>query len=123
MDDSGSMQFNYLPDWVIGAASSVSISSITRAGAIATATVVSTAALITGQYLNIIGPLQPEYTGPFQITVISPTKFTFVVVGAPATPATVPPFSYQLSTSYCRSGNFTDACSVGALSNFNTPQF
>ena len=57
LDDSGSMQFNYLPDWVIAAqGAAVSISKITRVGPTATATVVSTAALADGPVRHDLRP-------------------------------------------------------------------
>ena len=43
LDDSGSMQLNYIPEFVISSAPTVAISALTRAGAVAKATVAATA--------------------------------------------------------------------------------
>ena len=123
LDDSGSMQFNYLPDWVIAGAAVANVTSITRAGAVATVTVGSTAALSVGQWVIILGANQPEYNGEFKVqSILSGTKFTISVVGAPATPATGT-IKYSIGSAYCRSGTTVAPCSVGALSTFNSPPF
>jgi hypothetical protein len=70
------------------ALSPISITSITRSGSIATATVASTTALADGDVADISGAIQPEYNGSFVIGIASGTTFTFTVEGAPATPAT-----------------------------------
>ena len=44
--------------------------------------------LSTGRKVIIAGSDQPEYNGTVEITVVSPTVFTFAVSGAPTTPAT-----------------------------------
>lgn len=64
------------------------ITSITRSGSTATATVASTATLYTGQTVLIYGAVQTAYNGVFNITVANGTTFTFTVVGTPTTPAT-----------------------------------
>src|SRR5262247_4760792 len=61
LDDSGSMQFSYLPDWVVGSSTQIAVTKITRVGAVATVQVASTAALSVGQFVLIIGANQPEY--------------------------------------------------------------
>ena len=123
LDDSGSMQFNYLPDWVIAGAAVANVTSITRVGAVATVTVASTAALSVGQWVIILGANQPEYNGEFKVqSILSGTKFTISVVGAPATPATGT-IKYSIGSAYCRSGTTVAPCSVGALSTFNSPPF
>ncbi|HQR10175.1 MAG TPA: PilC/PilY family type IV pilus protein [Casimicrobiaceae bacterium] len=124
LDDSGSMQLNYIPEFTVSTAPAVSISAISRVGALATATVASTAALFTGEYINILGANQPEYNGQFAITVISGTKFTFTVAGAPITPATGT-ITYTVGSAYCRSGNNTTGCSVTLQGNnsFTSPAF
>ncbi len=122
LDDSGSMQFSYLPDWVLATAPLVTVTKITRVGTTATAQVASTAALSTGQYVVISGANQPEYNGQFPITVIDATHFTFTIVGAPTTPATGA-LRYAVGTPYCRGGNWTAACSAGAVNTFTSPPF
>ena len=121
------MQFNYLPDWVIAAqTAAVSISKITRVGPTATATVASTAALATGQYVTIYGPLQPEYAGSAQITVTSGTTFTYQVAGAPITPATVAPFSYTVGTGIAAAATTPTACAANNANystTFQSPPF
>jgi hypothetical protein len=65
------------------------ITSITRSGAVATATLsqVNTT-LMTGQWMVIEGAAQTEYNGTLQITVVDSTHFTFAVTGTPTSPAT-----------------------------------
>ncbi len=64
------------------------VTSITRAGAVATVTTTATNSLITGDSVTIAGANQAEYNGAFTITVTSGTTFTYAVSGTPATPAT-----------------------------------
>ena len=120
LDDSGSMQFNYLPDWVIAAQPAVSISKITRVGAIATVQVASTAALSAGQFVTIIGANQPEYNGEFQITITDATHFHDQVAGAPITPATVARSPIRSAPAYCRSGNNATACTANNANYITT---
>lgn len=73
---------------VVLSGSQISISGITRAGAVATATSVAhgRAAL---SWIFIVGANQSEYNGLKQIaTVPTADTFTFAVAGTPATPAT-----------------------------------
>ncbi len=64
------------------------ITSITRSGGTATATVGSTALLRSGDTLLMGGADQGSYNVSATITVTNPTHFTFPVSGSPATPAT-----------------------------------
>jgi hypothetical protein len=64
------------------------ITSITRSGTTATATVGSTAALATGDTLLIQGADQSSYNVQATITVTNSTHFTYTVSGSPVTPAT-----------------------------------
>lgn len=64
------------------------VSSITRASAVATVTTGATNNFKSGDYVTISGAVQTEYNGKFQITVTSTTTFNFAVTGTPATPAT-----------------------------------
>lgn len=61
--------------------------AIVRAGAVAT---VTTAAhgFHTGDFVTIAGAVDAAYNGEVQITVTSPTTFTYQISGTPATPAT-----------------------------------
>ena len=123
LDDSGSMQFGYLPDWVIAAAATANVTKITRVGAIATVQVASTAALSVGQFVIIAGANQPEYNGEFQIVSIpTGTTFTIAIVGTPISPATGA-IKYAVGTTYCRGGSTTAACSAGAVNTFTSPPF
>ena len=125
LDDSGSMQFSYLPDWVIAGAATTAVTKITRVGATATVQVASTAALSVGQWVIITGANQPEYNGQFQIVSIpNGTTFTIAVVGTPVSPATpAAGITYAVATAYCRGGTTTAACSAGSVSAFNSPPF
>lgn len=66
----------------------VMISSVTRSGQTATATVASTSGLADLDVLHIFGANEPEYNGSHPIRVTSGTTFTYTVEGAPASPAT-----------------------------------
>lgn len=122
-DDSGSMNLNYLPDYVVAAApAALAIAPLTRVGTTATAKVASTAALSAGMSVTIQGATQPEYNGVFQILAIpTATTFTYTIVGAPATPATGAP-QYIVGSTYCRSGSGVTACN-GVASPWNFPPF
>lgn len=62
--------------------------TITRAGAVATATTATPHGCASGRRINIRGAAQTEYNGDFVITVTGANTFTYTVGGAPATPAT-----------------------------------
>jgi hypothetical protein len=65
------------------------VTSITRSGSTATATLASAdATLYTGAWVTFANAVQPEYNINAQITVVDPTHVTFAVSGTPATPAT-----------------------------------
>jgi SPP1 family predicted phage head-tail adaptor len=66
----------------------VSVSSITRTGATATVTTGSAHGFTTGHYITHAGAGQASYNVEAQVTVTSPTAYTFTVAGDPATPAT-----------------------------------
>lgn len=62
--------------------------TLTRVGTTATFTCTVAHNLLTGDYVTITNANEAAYNGTFQITVTSPTVFTYQVVGSPATPAT-----------------------------------
>jgi hypothetical protein len=64
----------------------LSVTSLTRSGTTATATVASTASLSTGQQVTISGATNTQYNGTFTITVKSSTQFTYAVTGSPKSP-------------------------------------
>lgn len=64
-----------------------SVTSITRSGSNATATVTAHG-WGTGRSVTIAGATQPEYNGTYSITVVSANTFTYTVAGTPVTPAT-----------------------------------
>jgi len=66
----------------------LSVSSITRAGNVATATTPSDHELASGISVVISGADQSEYNGTFTITVTGSDEFTYTVTGSPTTPAT-----------------------------------
>ncbi|MEO8359669.1 MAG: C25 family cysteine peptidase [Vicinamibacteria bacterium] len=66
----------------------VTVSSITRAGAVATVTTSTPHGYATNDLITIAGANQPEYDGSFVITSTGANTFTFTVSGTPATPAT-----------------------------------
>jgi hypothetical protein len=66
----------------------ISISSIYRTGATATATTFAAHGYVTGRVVEVSGAVETEYNGAFPIVVTSPFTFTYTVVGTPASPAT-----------------------------------
>lgn len=66
----------------------ISISSITRSGDLATVTTIENHNFGANQTVQIVGADQTEYNGNFVITITGLTTFTFTVSGTPATPAT-----------------------------------
>jgi len=66
-----------------------SLTSLTSAAGIATATIaVANSTLVTGNYVTISGADQADYNGTFQIIVVNSTTFTFTVPNSPVSPAT-----------------------------------
>ena len=122
LDDSGSMQYNYLPDYVVSTAGQINI-SIIRQGAAAPFTALATGAvnaLNVGDQVNIIGATQPEYNGFVTITgKPSTTQFTYDIPGAPTTPAVLEPgypsIMVVTSSPYCRAGNGAGTCTPQAM--------
>ena len=74
LDDSGSMQNNFLPDYVTNVGATIAV-TITSTGTTATASG-AVNALALGDYVNIVGAAQAPYNGYFQITA-KPTATTF----------------------------------------------
>lgn len=69
--------------------STASISSITRSGTTATATLaVANTTLVTGNYWTVAGANETDYNVTAQITVNSSTSISYQVANSPATPAT-----------------------------------
>lgn len=65
------------------------VASITLSGSVATTTTTIAHNLTTGDAVTIAGATEVEYNGRYEITVVSTTVFTYVVVGTPASPATI----------------------------------
>ena len=120
------MQFNYLPDWVIAAqTAAVSISKITRVGPTATATVASTAALSTGQYVTIYGPSSPNTPAALRSRspAARPSPIRSLARRSPRRPCAV---TYTVGTGYCRGGNNATACAANNANystTFQSPPF
>jgi uncharacterized phage protein gp47/JayE len=70
------------------AASSISVSGITRSGSVATVTTASEHGLATGVSVTISGADQTDYNITAIITVTGLSTFTYAVSGTPTTPAT-----------------------------------
>lgn len=66
----------------------VSVTSLTREGTVATAVTEEPHQWGTGYLIEIAGSDQAEYLDTFEITVVDETTFTFTVMGSPTTPAT-----------------------------------
>ncbi len=132
LDDSGSMQYNFLPDYVTNAAANISV-SLTRQGPVAATTppppmvyrartnaVAALTSVAIGDYVNVIGAAQPEYNGFFKVVAKPAANQIEYEVGAVAsTPVTVAAGygNIQISTSaaYCRSGAGTATCPQQAV--------
>lgn len=119
VDDSGSMNYTYLPDYAVASATLLTVNTITRIGATATVTTAAAHNLSTNDWVIISGFNEPEYNGQFQITVTGASTFTITVAGAPATPGTGATKRYTTATQYCRSGNGTAPCTAVAVFNTN----
>jgi hypothetical protein len=74
--------------WSKDTVSKLSVTSITRAGAVATVTTTTAHGWVTGETATIAGAAQAEYNVSAVITVTGASSFTYAVAGAPATPAT-----------------------------------
>lgn len=119
LDDSGSMQYNYLPDYVVNAAGNINI-TLTRQGptsGVYRARTNSVSALSTvaiGDWINVIGANQAEYNGFFKVVAKSGNVIEYEVGATAATPVTIAPgfSSIQIVTSaaYCRSGAGSTTC-------------
>ena len=66
----------------------VSITSLTRAGSVVTATTSGNHLLASGQRVIIAGASPVAYNGTQAITVTGATTFTFAIAGTPSSPAT-----------------------------------
>lgn len=66
----------------------LSITTLVRTGATATATVSSTATLTNGDLVYVDGAAQAEYNGDKVVTIVDSNHFSFSVSGTPVTPAT-----------------------------------
>lgn len=71
-----------------GADALLSVSSITRAGNVATVTTATAHGFTTGKWATIASADQSEYNGTWQITVTGGSTFTYGVNASPVTPAT-----------------------------------
>lgn len=87
--------YDLLP-YGIDQASVHTINSLTQIANLATATVPANYNMVTGNYVTITGANQVDYNGTFQITVQSPTQFTFYVLNNPISPATGSSLIYMM---------------------------
>lgn len=87
--------------YAIGSAT-VTISAITRSSTTATATTATRHGLETGNYVTVSGATQSDYNVTAQITVTSPTSFTYTVANSPVSPATGSPVFVSADYPYFR---------------------
>jgi hypothetical protein len=73
---------------VVGAFTSRAVTSITRTGSTATATVPVAHGLFSGKLIEIAGADLAAYNGSVRITRLTALTFSYIVAGAPASPAT-----------------------------------
>lgn len=74
---------------VVATVGAQTISSITRAGTLATATTAAAHGLVTGNYVTVIGTTPAGYSGTYRVTVTSATTFTYTMAADPGGNATV----------------------------------
>jgi len=126
LDDSGSMKYNFLPDYVLSTSSIIPISNITRAAgaapgglvATATGTAANFASLSVGDLVTINGVAQPEFNGTFVITGRPlTTTFTYTLASLPAGTTTTVDVAggytqrqFVVSSPYCRGNTFSAVC-------------
>jgi len=67
---------------------SLSVTSITRSGDVATVITPTAHGLEDNMTVNISGAVETEYNGIFRILIIDMTSFIYVVLGTPTSPAT-----------------------------------
>jgi len=123
LDDSGSMQNNYLPDFATSAGATVNIGTITRPAAslIATATGLGANTIAAGDFITIAGATPPEFDGYFQVlTKPTGTSLTYKMLAVPATSPAGIAAGYAgkiivTSAAYCRGGNATTPCVAQAM--------
>jgi hypothetical protein len=102
-------------EWTsLTAASSKSVTSITRDGTTATVTVASGHGLSDGDPVTIAGANQSAYNDTFQIQYVSSTVYTIQVAGSPTTPATGTITSTGYTESYFNVTKYT-FCTSGDL--------
>jgi uncharacterized phage protein gp47/JayE len=70
------------------AAQSISVTSLTRSGTIATAVTASDHKIASGMSITIAGANETDYNGTFTVTVTGTDSFEYTVSGSPSTPAT-----------------------------------
>jgi len=93
----------------------VNVSTITRAGQVATVTTAAPHGLNDGEPVTIAGANQSQYNGIFQISNISTTQFSYVVTGSPATPATGTITSTGYTETYFKFTKYADCAGVANL--------
>lgn len=103
-------------EWTASANSAgdaVKITGITRLAQVATATTEITHGYTTGNSVEIVGALEPEYLGIYTITVTSTTQFTYTIVGAPVAIATTLDGMYSIKQSVTQNGAVTIKAPAG----------
>lgn len=66
----------------------LTVSSLVRVSATATATTSGAHGLVTGDWVTVTGAAQTDYNLTTQVTVLSSTQFYYAVLNSPTTPAT-----------------------------------
>lgn len=100
----------------ITATKSISVSSLTRSGTIATGTTASTHTIGVGMEITIAGANETEYNGAFTVvSVPALNQFTYTVSGSPSTPATG-----TITASYDGASIAIESDDAGADSNISS---
>ncbi len=118
LDDSGSMQYNFLPDYANNTAPAISLSNLTRSGTTATASgsAANIALVNVGDWVTVEATGGPaEFNGAFLVTAKpTATTFTYTMSAVPASNSSGTR-RFWIGAMYCRSGNTTVACPQQAV--------
>lgn len=116
---------SYTANSAIGiAAQSISITSLTRSGTVATAETSASHFLATGMTVTISGATEGDYNGSYSITVTADNEFTYTVANSPSTPATGTPIAtatYGVGSITSGTNGTSGNLSSGSTLSISTP--
>lgn len=83
--DITEIQADQISDW-FNTAGRIHIDTLTRVGAVVTATIAAGNPFVVGESVDITGAVNADYNGTFIVTGATGTQFTYNIAGTPATP-------------------------------------